>query len=163
MLVNEINRIAIHEVGHAVTAFLLGRKLNGISIKSDTDSLGRTHYLPDPDFPDDPAKLSQQQLREIGMISVGGIAAERLTLGWPVNDMQGASSDFIQLATVSQHMIGEFSIADKNAKLLNDTVELLSRHRQLIVTLLKALVESRELTGEQEMFILSNLSSGEDD
>lgn len=154
-IISEENRVAIHEVGHAVTAFLLGRRLNGISIKGEPGSLGRAHYLPDPDWPDDLASLSQQQRLEISMISAGGIAAERLMLGWPVNDMLGASSDFIQMTMYAQPLYGELSVAGKNSKLLKDTVELLSRHKSLIVGLTEALLVSKELTGEQEMSFLA--------
>ena len=41
---------AIHEAGHGVMAYWLGRRFKAISVEEDDDSLGRVEHLPAPDW-----------------------------------------------------------------------------------------------------------------
>jgi hypothetical protein len=87
------HRIAIHEAGHAVMAFLCGRRLGSASTIRHGEILGQLEYggmTVFPDHPLDDARARRKLEAEI-MIALAGIIAEDLHPG-PV-DRGGAVTD----------------------------------------------------------------------
>jgi hypothetical protein len=89
-----LKRIAYHEAGHAVVAFVLHRRFTHVSIIPDDTNLGHVRtpklppaFQPDSDYSGATRKLCEKE----AMVSLGGPIAERVKIGRTM--WKGADSD----------------------------------------------------------------------
>jgi len=78
-----LERIAYHEAGHAIVAFVLHRRFTHVSIIPDDTTLGhiRTSKLPPTFQPEsDYAGATRKLCEKEAMVSLGGVVAERFRL-----------------------------------------------------------------------------------
>jgi len=95
-------RIAIHEAGHAVMAYLCGRRIGAMSAVRHGEILGELEYRGFTSFPARPlddARARRKLETEI-MIALAGLAAEYLHRG-PV-DRRGAATDLQRALSIAQ-------------------------------------------------------------
>ncbi|MDH3471124.1 MAG: AAA family ATPase [Acidimicrobiia bacterium] len=181
-LLAEKDSIAVHESGHAVTAYLVGkgRKLEVLSIIKRGAALG---LLAHSDEEERFTKRSSE-MRAMIQISMGGMVAEELFFdesgSGPAGDLAAATqvaadmvgslglgSSLVSIRAVDAGLMGGNLTArvlsdqrarDSVEKLLNDAKEdtrlLLGRHRYLVEALRQALLEREELVGEEILTVL---------
>ncbi len=98
---------AYHEAGHAVAAYVVGRRVREISIVADGDMLGHVAYWPWPDsfHPDYETDGKTRRMVESGIItSLAGPVAEALFRGR--HNWRGANSDTRQAVDLASYMCG---------------------------------------------------------
>jgi ATP-dependent Zn protease len=165
--------IAVHESGHAVVAYLVGkgRKLEVLSIIKRRDALGLLAHS------DEEERFTQRhsEMRAMVEIALGGMVAEELFFG---ESGTGPSGDLAAATTVVADMVGSFGLGDSlislraadpglaggnlTARVLADdkarqaadrilddakahVTGLLTRYRYLVEALRNALLEREEL------------------
>ena len=181
-LLAEKDSIAVHESGHAVTAYLVGkgRKLEVLSIIKRGDALG---LLAHSDEEERFTKRSSE-MRAMIPIAMGGMVAEELFFD---ESGSGQAGDLAAATQVAADMVGSFGLGsslvsiravdaglmggnltarvladgrarDSVEKILNDAKEdtllLLGRHRYLVEALRQALLEREELVGDEILTVL---------
>ena len=154
----ELRRIAIHEAGHTVMAYLQGKTSKGVSITPGNGARGWSRYTPvcTRDCGDMP------ELEKCALIAMAGFAAEKVAFKY--GDLLGAQHDLMEAMSYSIRMFGMSVVpatqneewTEKGQALLRDNWDLV----ELIATRLK---EHRELTGEQVESILSMHKGGNAD
>jgi len=108
-------RVAIHEAGHAVMAYLLGRPFTSISIEADDESLGRVcHRLPGSWFrPDiEITARARNMIEDRVMILLAGTETERAWTqrqpdapeGWEQDADDGAEHDLHAAMDVASYV-----------------------------------------------------------
>ncbi|MCX6092266.1 MAG: hypothetical protein NTX23_05315 [Candidatus Bipolaricaulota bacterium] len=112
-------RVAYHESGHAVVAFLLRRRCEYVTIIPDEGRVG--HVCP-ADLPDsfrpetDTDSLTRYRIEREAKIFLGGITAERMFTGRQVSS--GSEHDLRAAAGLAQYLSGTDEEASAQLKLL---------------------------------------------
>ncbi|QSO55472.1 hypothetical protein JZ785_27660 (plasmid) [Alicyclobacillus curvatus] len=139
----ELRRIAIHEAGHTVMAYLQGKKSDGVSIVSGNGALGWSRYTPICTECSD-----IEELQKCALIAMAGFAAEKVA--FTDADLCGATNDLSEAASYSNRMFGTaVSPATKNDEWTKVGQELLRDSWDLVELIADQLIEYRELTGER--------------
>ncbi|MDX1690537.1 MAG: AAA family ATPase [Acidimicrobiia bacterium] len=182
----ERESIAVHEAGHAVMAYLVGkgRKLELLSIVKRKDSLG---LLAHSEAEERYTKRRSETLALI-QISLGGMVAEELFFG---ESGTGPGGDLVAATNVAVEMVGALGLGGSlisfraldggpfagnlAAKVLGDDTaraavdrildeqkafvhDVLARNRHLVETLRDALLDRNELVGRELVEILDGAS-----
>ncbi len=165
---SERNRIAIHESGHALLAYVLDHSdpLHKITLIPRGMALGVTWTLPK----EDQHITSRQELEDSLCMRVGGRVAELLVYG----DLStGASNDLAVNTQLAREMVMKYGMSkevgpvtlewgtsERTGKLIEDEVErilreqesraieVLTLHRRGLEALAAALIEQETLDGE---------------
>ena len=100
-------RVGYHECGHAIVASAIGNRddVHRISILDRGQGLGSTTIERKEE-----AILTADQLYEKLVITVSGLAAEKLVLGQPSTGVEG---DLEQATTIARDMVGRFGLSEK--------------------------------------------------
>jgi ATP-dependent Zn protease len=140
----EFPRIAIHEAGHTVMAYLQGKISEGVSIISGNGALGWSRYTPICTRECNDI----EELQKCALIAMAGFAAEKVA--FTDADLRGATNDLSEAASYSNRMFGTaVSPATKNDEWTKVGQELLRDNWDLVELIAGQLIEYRELTGEQ--------------
>lgn len=104
----EKKRTAVHEAGHALTAWLNPKadKIDRVSIIPRGQAGGVTLFQPDEDRMD--RSLSELQARLV--MSMGGRAADKVVFGEPLS---GALNDLKQATRIARMMVTQFGMSDR--------------------------------------------------
>ncbi len=173
--------IAVHESGHAVMAYLVGkRRLELLSIVKRRDSLGLLAHR------DEEERFTRRasEMRAMLQISFGGMVAEEVFFG---EAGTGPASDLMAATQLAADMVGSYGMGDSLVSLRamdrgvfednmvskvvgdararktleriltearRETARLLMEHRYLITALRDALLEKEELFEDEIMEIL---------
>ena len=180
--VAERRQIAVHEAGHAVTAYLVGegRRLEVLSIIKRRQALG---LLAHSDIEERFTKTGTE-LYALMCISMGGMAAEELFEGesgtGPAGDLASATQiaaemvgslglagslvsyravsetvfDSGLVARVIAHSDSREAVEDLLGRAKNDARRLLRANRKLVIALRDALLEREELIGDDIIDVL---------
>ncbi len=173
--------IAVHESGHAVMAYLVGkRRLELLSIVKRRDSLGLLAHR------DEEERFTRRasEMRSMLQISFGGMVAEEVFFG---ESGTGPAADLVAATELAADMVGSYGLGDSLVSLRamdrglfadnmvskvvtdararktleriltearRETARLLIEHRYLVIALRDALLEKEELFEEEIMEIL---------
>ncbi len=101
-------RIAYHEAGHALTAWLEPKAdpLFKVTIVPRGRTMGVTHYLPE----DDRFEHTEEQLRARLVVAMGGRAADRLIFS---NATTGAGQDLKEATRIARLMVTNFGMSKR--------------------------------------------------
>jgi hypothetical protein len=92
-----MRRTCVHEAGHAVSAFALGWKLEGVEFHpAEGPGVGKCNVRP-------PAGKSVRIMKEDLLIGLGGAASEALVL--PGCSIRGAGCDYSKVAEIARRLI----------------------------------------------------------
>lgn len=136
---DEVNRIAIHESGHAlVSELLVPESVSHVTITSRGNALGYTRHNPT----EDPYLYTKEFLENQIRILLAGSAAEQVLLG---NKSTGAYNDFKEAVHAAKQIIaaglsslGVVSVDDLEKNVIHETVsEIISGEEEKTVSLLK--------------------------
>jgi ATP-dependent Zn protease len=175
--IEEKERIATHEAGHAVVAHLVGhdRKLEVLSIVKRREALGLLAHS------DKEERWTKTRTELIGAIKIafGGMTAEELFFGeagtGPAGDLAHAtrvaatmvgslgmagslvSYEAIESGPITQGIVGKVLSNEESRRAVETMLEqakdevrkLLDEHRHLVVALRDALLEREELVGDE--------------
>lgn len=92
-----VKRVAYHEAGHAVAAYIVRRRWQYATIEPTDDSLGHIRYFPAPAtfHPDaDEDTRTRYRLEQYATTALGGVVAEAKLIG--SHNWVGASADLRQ-------------------------------------------------------------------
>ncbi len=174
----ELLRIATHEAGHAVVAWLLGRRMEVASVLKRGESLGLVAHADS----EERFVRTRSELLALIRIAMAGIVAEELFLGEPSN---GAASDLASATSLAASMVGAYGMGARAASLVElpgpslvakvmameetrneleqlldearrDARRMLSECRLQLQALRDALVAREELVGEEILEVLSS-------
>ncbi len=179
----ERRRIATHESGHATVAWAIApeRKLEVLSIARRRSALG---LLAHSDI-EERFTATRSEMEHLLLISMGGMAAERLLLGEASN---GAAADLETATRIAAMMVGRFGLGgslvslgegpehtfvarvmsvdpmrERVESLLDDAMNraevLLKRHTHVTEALRDALLERGELVGHEIAAIADTATS----
>jgi cell division protease FtsH len=171
----ELWRIAIHEVGHAVVSEVLKPgSVAALTIVSRGQALGYTRQTPDDDY----YLYTETYLREQLQVLLAGLAAEEIFLGI---GSTGAQGDLEQAVTIAKKMIqagmsslGLVSIVDMSNTDLHKTVgDILNREKQAaecilreqqtkVIVLAHQLMEKERLEGKELRISLAQTDVSDD-
>lgn len=98
-------RIAIHEAGHAIVAWAIGRSIEYVTIEPRGRALGYVFYSEKADS----LLLTESDLADELLILLGGRAAEFLCLG---DRSTGAANDIERAMELAARMIGTYGMGD---------------------------------------------------
>ena len=178
----ERSRVATHEAGHAVVAYLSGkgRKLELLSIVKRKDSLGLLAHRDE----DERFTKTASEMRALLEIAMGGMVAEEVFFG---QSGTGPAGDLAAATSLAADMVGSFGLggslisfraldpgiaggnlvarvlADPTSRkvvdrLLKDAkheaTRLLADHRHLVEALRDELLEREELAGDEIVAVL---------
>ncbi|MDR9806490.1 hypothetical protein [Rhizobium hidalgonense] len=177
--------LAVHEAGHAVVGFEIGREISGITISKFRTAgpsleLGRVDYVP----PGTRTRTKSTYLDSIAL-SLGGIAAEMEVFGAFADGAAGASDADLNRATeiatvlegvtgMGHTLISETLELDKLAKMRLYNMELrrqvhlllesefartrsiIQRQRPALDALAERLMETPTMTGEEVVQVLKS-------
>lgn len=145
---SQLQRLAYHEAGHAVAAYLVHRRFTEVSIISDPDknTLGHcsTAWVPTfaPDVDSSPKTRNQVEARII--TSLGGPVAENLLTGRTVSLER--SSDIHDALNLSGYVCGDEKEESAYVNWLWECTRLLlGRHWAAIQALAQELVKRRRI------------------
>lgn len=158
----ERERVAIHELGHAIVAETLHPgSVAQVSLTPRGQALGYVRHHPRQDS----YLYTKQALEEQIMIALGGAAAEELIYGGRSTGSRGdfdqatgivktlIASGMTDLGIVPIEALTKADWARENANVLNQlmerTRELLAAHRHHFAPLLKVLVKEETLSGQR--------------
>jgi len=110
---------AYHEAGHAVVALALGMPVHRVSIRANTQHLGRCEFAKPPFRPSD------DWLEQEILISLGGLAAEARHTG--VYAWNEAARDFQFIRRLSVQRAGERQAERLERRLLSKVEHLLAQ------------------------------------
>lgn len=136
---DEINRIAVHESGHAlVSELLIPESVSHVTITSRGNALGYTRHNPT----EDPYLYTKEYLENQIRILLAGSAAEQVLLG---NKSTGAYNDFKEAVNAAKQIIaaglsslGVVSVDDLEKNVIHETVsEIISAEEAKTIALLK--------------------------
>ena len=104
----EKEMIAFHEAGHALTGWVLPNadRLHKVSIMARANFGGYTKFLPD----EDRHLLTQSQLQDQLVMTLGGRVAEELQFGEPST---GAENDLDHVREIAWQMVTRFAMAQE--------------------------------------------------
>lgn len=141
----ELRRIAIHEAGHTVMAYLQGKTSKGVSITPVNGARGWSRYTPICTGECNDI----EELRKCALIATAGVAAENVAFKYA--DTSGSIQDIYEEATsYSIRMFGTaIAPAKKNDEWIQIGQELLRDNWHLVELIAGQLIEHRQLTGEQ--------------
>lgn len=171
----ELWRIAIHEVGHAVVSEVLKPgSVAALTIVSRGQALGYTRQTPDDDY----YLYTETYLRKQLQVLLAGLAAEEIFLGI---GSTGAQGDLEQAVTIAKKMIqagmsslGLVSIVDMSNTDLHKTVgDILNREKQAaecilreqqtkVIVLAHQLMEKERLEGKELRISLAQTDVSDD-
>ena len=147
-----VHRIAIHEAGHAVMAYLCGRRIGAASALPRRGSLGHLEYGGLTSYPvgwlED--ARTRRKLEDEIMIALAGLAAEYVQPG--VIDHAGAAADLARALEIALPAAGnpEEATAFINWLFVRARSKLADRRsRQAITDLATALERRGSLTGTE--------------
>jgi hypothetical protein len=93
----ELERIAYHEAGHAIVAFVLHRRFTHVSIIPKDDTLGHVNiskhapsFQPESDYTGATRNLCEKE----AMVCLGGVIAERVEIGRA--NLKGSHQDIVE-------------------------------------------------------------------
>ncbi len=100
-------RVAYHECGHAIVASAIGNRdeVHRISILDRGKGLGSLAIRREED-----SILTADQLYERLVVTMGGMASEKLVLGQPSTGVEG---DLEEATVTARDMVGRFGLSDK--------------------------------------------------
>lgn len=140
---------AIHEAGHSVCAYLLGKRLKRVTVIETDEYLGLSVH--DPRFPEGFNEFAdgfEGEMKKLVLIHLAGAAAEVIAFG--DYDSDGPESDFHKAVDCATYCVGGPDALQKFIDRSFDEVkELLQQHWQAVQTLAEHLLKHGELTGEQ--------------
>ena len=153
---------AYHEAGHAVLAYLMGRRIERIRMQCDDDPQADgdvTYCDPDPRWPE-----SMIRARNVVVSLAGFVVDERR--GIPSEERHRRSMGDRADAEASAAVIGNLWNVDPDdvyAGCLKETRELLSRpeHWLAVKTLAAALLEWAEIRGDEAERIIRDALKGD--
>ena len=163
----ELRRIAIHEVGHALVAeYRREKAVSTITITSRGKALGYVRQKPEGDI----YLYTQDYLEDQICVSLAGSSAEKLVLG---NRSTGSSSDFSKAVEMSKHIIasgmsklGIISMEDVPDYILHQEIKdilqeqeqivdkILTDHVVSLAELVQLILEKETLSGDELRQIL---------
>lgn len=160
----EQRRIAVHEAGHAVMAWILGRQIDRITILGRGEAGGYVQSGRSEDL----ALLTKDDIMEDVIIALGGRAAEVAVYGTP---SLGAQNDLEQAGQWVVQAVAHWALADDTTGLVvgrlvreqdrdravrawideawKRTEGLLGQYRSLHAALVEQLLEKETLDGEE--------------
>jgi ATP-dependent Zn protease len=169
----EVERVAIHEAGHALARYLgstRGKDIGFVSVVPRSDgSLGFVALAPD-----DRVLLTKLEYHEFLAVALAGRAAEELKYG-PDGVSGGCSNDLASATTTALRMITRFGLGPEGRLISTDrpgpehlqeaeallsrtyasTLETLRAHRSPLERLAATLVARQELTAEEVLATLA--------
>lgn len=162
--------LAVHEAGHALMGLLHGKHVERVTVRPHKEFLGANHF-PEPEELGNPGR---DQCEADAQISMGGIAAEQVLLGYygqgGTGDLRHVHDIFYRLALKTGLMsdkIGYMHIvrADSHADALLNTLDqeekrftdeafkkaldLLDKHKEALMGLAKTLQTMRDLNAKE--------------
>ena len=156
----DIRRVAVHELGHALTAFVLNgdSNLKSISVKVNADgSLGRVIHKSNRSV-----LLTEQQLLNRIAVLLSGRGAERLIFGV---HSSGCSSDYTEAKRLAKKMVEEYAMgtlgSDDSNQILMKAEEIadqiLNEKKEKLENMIRILMDRKEISGSEleQMFIES--------
>ena len=109
-----INRVAIHELGHAITALMFPDYFDfkKVTIQSTYSGVGGYTLFSEPEDIVNDGLYTKDLLKKRLVVALGGKAAETIYFG---DDLisQGASNDLIQANNLARQMINNFGMGKK--------------------------------------------------
>jgi len=143
---------AYHEAGHAVVAFALGLPYRTISIKRDTDTLGRVHFfkMPSARAEYDTSYRQRGRLEPRIMSTLAGAIAEEIVKG--TAGKLGAQKDREDAAELASRFTSSSREQQAYLKWLNVRTEELLRQRislHRLHALAQELLVRKEMTGRE--------------
>lgn len=105
----QLNRVAVHEAGHAIAALLTGKHIRKVTIVPTTSGVGG--YTLFDEFDDDDINLySQDDLDSLIKILYGGLVAERLVYG---THSTGVSNDIERATKLITSRVTTYAMCDQ--------------------------------------------------
>lgn len=164
----ELWRIAVHEVGHAVVSEeVKPGSVATLTIIPRGQALGYTRQMPDDDY----YLYTETYLRTQLRILLAGLAAEKMLLN---SGSTGCQNDLEKAVTIAKKMIqagmsalGLVSMSDMSSTHLQEAISeilnhenqeanrILQKYRSQVVTLARKLMEKERLEGKELRSILS--------
>lgn len=165
----ELRRIAIHEVGHAVVSETLNPgSVAALTIVSRGQALGYTRQIPDDDY----YLYTEAHMREQIQVLLAGLTAEEMFLGM---GSTGAQGDLEQAVNIAKKMVktgmsslGLISMDDISAVDLHKAIgsllqrekqaakDILRQQQEKVVVLADRLLDKERLEGQQLRLVLAN-------
>ena len=139
---NDPIRTAVHEAGHAVVAFVLGRPVHEVSIRP------RGRFAGICKFQKGKGRPTEDHIDREMQISLAGVAAEIRHLGKA--DAQGAQTDLLRSLTLAEERSGSRDRAERLVRRTIDrTLHLLEQpgHWDAVEAILAGLLAHETLSG----------------
>ncbi len=150
-------RIAYHEAGHAVVAYVLRRRFTNLSIIEDDDSLGHVSFAKHhPKFQPDVMSFdkARPQIEKRVMVSAAGDAAESLLTGR--HNWLGARQDMENAHRMAGYLCGSPEEETAYVRWLWIRTQNLLRHHvhwRAVEVLAAALIEQKRI-GQKEARVI---------
>lgn len=158
----ERERVAIHELGHAIAAEMLKPgSVSQVALSPRGKALGYVRHNPQ----EDQYLYTKEQIEQQIMVALGGAVAEEMFYG---GRSTGSRNDFEQslnmvrtmmdsgltkLGIIDRDMVTKEELMKENASILEEltasTREMLEQYRQVFEQSLDILIREETLTGEQ--------------
>ena len=147
----ERTRVGYHEAGHAIVAAAIGNRedVHRISILDRGKGLGSSAI-----FRQEESILTADQLYEKLVITMAGMASEKLVLG---QQSTGVEDDLEQATTLARDMVGRFGLSELGSvRLLSGDVEVFLGNASAIGEVSEATL--RRMDAETRRFVESALA-----
>ncbi|MDQ3964005.1 MAG: ATP-dependent zinc metalloprotease FtsH [Actinomycetota bacterium] len=145
-------RVGYHECGHAIVAAAIGNRddVHRISILDRGKGLGSSAI-----HRKEESILTADQLYEKLVITMAGMASEKLILGQPST---GVEDDLEQATTIARDMVGRFGLSDTlgSVRLLASDIEVFLGNASAMAEVSEATL--REMDAETRRFVDSALA-----
>ena len=160
---SRLERSAYHEAGHAVAAYVLGRRTTDITIAAETESVGRCQYAELRDFdPELPRPYGGPQVESVAELQIlsylAGPIAESTLTGEKDWRKTGGNGDVPRAVDLAMYLTGDIKKAESYLKRLwLQTEELITNPENwaAIEALAAELVEHHQIDEERARMILA--------
>ena len=156
---DELTCTAYHEAGHAVVAYLLGRRLKRVSIvpNSDAETLGHCQRVPHRNFHPDRigTKFDGRMVDEM-VASIAGPMAEEKFSGR--RHTQGAQKDYQMAEDLVAYVTPSFEEGRDFYKWVRGrTKRMLDTRWPQVTAVAEALLEKQELAGDKVLKVIGEV------